>query len=94
MGRGRAYHRKQAARARRRMKRLASFNAPSYGMIVTNQFDDATFDLVDLRAPKQYWFQNKIRFCKRESKRRVRRATEVGQRSAYKKEFDIGWTIW
>lgn len=78
MARGRAFRRKQAARARNRMKRLVSINAPRYGLILTNRFDIATLDLVDLQAPKQYWFQHLIRYCKKEARRRVRRTTEVG----------------
>lgn len=94
MSRGRAYRRKQAARSRRHTYYLASINAPSHGIISLNKIDMATIEIVDRRVPKRYRFQKSMQYCKRELRRCVRRAECIGNRSAYKKHFDIDNTIW
>lgn len=85
--RTRAYRRSMARRSKQRMRKLANLNY---------MYSDGVFcdgELVERGYVKRYYFGDEKRWYKRYAAHKVRRSEDVAGGSAYKKEFDLWWTL-
>lgn len=92
--RSRAYRRQQDTKAEKKLRRLADYNAPRHGYIVTKHFDCVVMDFVPTKFAYQVWMPGMMRYVKKAARRQVRRSNDVASGGAYKKVYDMDNTVW
>ena len=94
MQRSADYRREHERKAKKRLRDLARINKPDHRFLIAWDWDCDLDRPVDRRYVKQVWMPNAMRYVKKMSRRKVRSSLDVANGGAYKKQFDLMYTIW